>query len=991
MKLKNLYFAFLTAYALGGTNTTHGSQRFMNLARYATAMAARYSQPFQTVKEHKPVKWIMDHKIAVAGAGITAGLVANEAFELTDYSAKNIILETLIKRKINALFASQGIIIKINNLSPDYRKSSYTDFLAEITRFEKIEKANKNELLFFFLNNHSRISPIDNNTIARTFLNSCDRSIYTSSINSLFRFLSNNEDKINCMKQLIEKEVLVDAYGFYISLLFNELPPDQRAPLASLFLKTSFDALSIQIITSLLQKLPLQDKVNCINRLIDSKKMESSSFYEIDQIFNILDPEQQIPLLSFFLEKSFDALHIQDITSLLEKLPLEDKTVSIKRLIENKILEKAVDFEIDNIFDLLPSEQKVSLLCLFFETSLDELHWFTAERVLKNLTLEDRILCIKHFIENGKLQKDFLLKNIIDLAKERSSLSLLFIEKYFDALNYYDITKLIDYIVPEDKINFIKQLIENGQLETKSWVFTDTFFSGLSSEIKSELALLLLEEYFDTLDEDCNNFLISQLCNTPKKKWYAQKLIETKNIEFLDPQHINALFLNFPEKERSDLASLFLKRSFNTLLESGTLAALPTIMSQLSCKIERADYLYQVIESKKIESFDAYTIDTMFKSLSPEAQAQWALLLLEESYVDLQDPNHSFINLIQYCPEGLKGFWFEEFAKKNKLLGSFISELTQGPFFSFEFILNHHQKIMSVLDRNRKEEAETLIKNAAIFAEKEYAKGNLVLFHGQHDQWAFFEKTFKALLKIKYNKITPENFTWLRFTEQALLSDTEVAEIQKDGVTRQTYNKYRPKVLFTNLHLLANHPGSNSLDYVLSNSDQTADDFFDFTIIENQFVELGMEQEYEQLQEEDPLLFKKLYDLYKKEVVARGNIGRLVGISLPKDIASKLCYATASRASLKPHLINGEQTTDITKIAEFYDQVGFYNEHALLLSDLFTNPEKAAKAGVFMETVSSEPTEESKKYAAELEAEFAKTMNHVEQVHKECMTSIEQK
>ena len=129
IELKNLYFGILAAYALGGTNAAHGSQRFINLARYATAMAARCSQAFQTVKEHKPVKWIMDHKVAVARAGITAGLVANEAFELTDLTAKNIVLEALIKRKINALFASQGITIKINNLSPNYRKSNYVDFL----------------------------------------------------------------------------------------------------------------------------------------------------------------------------------------------------------------------------------------------------------------------------------------------------------------------------------------------------------------------------------------------------------------------------------------------------------------------------------------------------------------------------------------------------------------------------------------------------------------------------------------------------------------------------------------------------------------------------------------------------------------------------------------------------------------------------------------------------------------------------------------------
>jgi len=731
MKLKNLYFAFLTAYALGGTNTAHGSQRFMNLARYATAMAARYSQAFQTVKEHKPVKWIMDHKVAVAGTGITAGLLANEAFELTDSSAKNIVLETLIKRKINALFASQGITIKINNLSQDYR-SSYTDFFGEIAKFEKEEKITTDTLLLFFVNHSTMFCATDRNMIALTCLNSY-KFIDEEFIFDLFRTLSNNQDKIN----------------------------------------------------------------------------------------------------------------------------------------------------------------------------------------------------------------------------------------------------------------FTKQLIQNKQFK-KNLTFISIIFSDLSSKIRSELALLLLEEYFDTLDEDCNYFLINELSDTAKKKYHLQKLIETKNIEKLAPQHINALFLNFPEKERSDLASLFLKRSFNTLLESRYLHALPTIMSHLSCKTERVDYLYQVIESKKIKSFNDFKIFTMLNLLSAKVQTQWALLLLEESYGDdPENTNYSLMTLIEYCPEGLKDFWLEEFIKKNKILRSFISELAQGPFFSFEFIRKYHPEIRHVLRDKcnnvyKEKEAETITKNVSSFAEKEYAKGNIVLFHGQHDQWAFFEKIFKTLLKIKYNKIIQEKYTWLRFTEQALLSDTEVAKIRKDGVISETYTHYRPKVLFTNLHLLANYEGSNSLAYVLSNNDQTTlHNEFDLTIIKNQFIELGMEQEYEQLQEEDPLLFKKLYDLYKKEVLARGNIGRLVGISLPKDIASKLCYPTTSGAYLIPHSINGEKTTDITKIAEFYDQVDFYNEHALLLSDLFTNPEKATAAGIVMKTFTSEPTEESKKCAAEFEGEFAKIMDRIEQLYKE--------
>jgi hypothetical protein len=302
------------------------------------------------------------------------------------------------------------------------------------------------------------------------------------------------------------------------------------------------------------------------------------------------------------------------------------------------------------------------------------------------------------------------------------------------------------------------------------------------------------------------------------------------------------------------------------------------------------------------------------------------------------------------------------------------------------------------------------------FARQEYAKGNIVLFHGQHDKWEFFEKIFSALLHIKYGTTPPKDYVRLRFCEQAVLSDSEVAEIRREGITRETYDKYRDKVLFTNLHLLANHLGSNSLFYILENrnSDQSSrslncDVIRDaFTVLDipdeldssprdlqNQFysffyrifkeecdsgVELECDPEVE-LETESFLWLYKLYMLYKKAVVARNDTGRLVALSLPKDVARTVCYATTSGGPLKPVIINNQPTTDIITIAENYDQVPFDNEYALILSETITNPEKAAAAGIVMKTFTSEPTEESKKYEAEFEAEFAKVMNRIKQMY----------
>ena len=114
-------------------------------------------------------------------------------------------------------------------------------------------------------------------------------------------------------------------------------------------------------------------------------------------------------------------------------------------------------------------------------------------------------------------------------------------------------------------------------------------------------------------------------------------------------------------------------------------------------------------------------------------------------------------------------------------------------------------------------------------------------------------------------------------------------------------------------------------------------------------------------------------------------MGSLIGISLRKDIASKLCYSTEAGGPLNPHTIDGESTTDVSKIGEKYHQVAFHNEHALPLSKLITNPEEAAAAEVVMKRITSESTEESIKLDQESDAEFSKGMNHVAELHKERM------
>lgn len=399
--------------------------------------------------------------------------------------------------------------------------------------------------------------------------------------------------------------------------------------------------------------------------------------------------------------------------------------------------------------------------------------------------------------------------------------------------------------------------------------------------------------------------------------------------------------------------------------------------------------------------------ETLFKDF------QEPMMLLLQLLLDRQDVE-GFLRLDLCCPQEWKKSLHVDktvykdllapfdFCRNNKtsagrpLFSNAYFESTITYFLGWSFALNRmptDKYILAILEKIR------------VFTAQEYAKERIVIFHGQHDQWEFFEKIFNALLKIKYGTTTPKDYVRLRFCEQPLLSDEEATEIRRDGITKITFKKYRPKVLFVNLHLIANREGSNSLSYILSNSDQTMlQNGFDFNQIKTCFANFEMSNELDSLQGnlqnqfynfyhvfkeecdlgleiECDLWLENLYDLYKKAITARNNAGRLVAISLPKEVARTLCYKTKSGAPLNPVLINGELTTDVVTIAENYGQVPFENEYVLILSDTITNPEKAAAAGIVMKTFTSEPTEESKKLEAEFEAEFTKVMDRIAEIY----------
>ena len=282
-----------------------------------------------------------------------------------------------------------------------------------------------------------------------------------------------------------------------------------------------------------------------------------------------------------------------------------------------------------------------------------------------------------------------------------------------------------------------------------------------------------------------------------------------------------------------------------------------------------------------------------------------------------------------------------------------------------------------------------VLLSAARFTEQEYKKGNIVLFHGQHDQWAFLRDIFDMLGYLAEGKEPSKQHVPVRFQREPVLSSEEVIELRANGVVN--YDKHRFKVLFVNLDYNANGYGSNSALYVYSNMDQSAGSRFTRkTGIRNQFIAFGLEKEYQELLTEDPTVFDRLYDLYKKDVVARGNMGRLLAFSLPPQCARELCYPTISGGRIHPAKINSYSTTDIVTISQnFGETTDHNNEYGLILDKRVTHAQAAKEAEVIIEGFTTAPTAESKQYEQAYRHERENLKNRLLELlaHKETISA----
>jgi hypothetical protein len=685
-------------------------------------------------------------------------------------------------------------------------------------------------------------------------------------------------------------------------------------------------------------------------------------------------------------------------SSILPHLTSEtDRVFYTQKLIANEKIKFLYTSELEKIFELLPSEHRSRLAAECLTAAFHTFHFKPSiVFLIKQLWMEeDAFLNAKKLLEGGVLSGQLssegslvTTQTVLDIfttPEQKNRFAFHCLQDPF-SLRAEDVLILIEQLLlPSDRAECAERYVVGRD----SYYLLRALLEYIPSDRKNLIALRDLEKSFKTLGNSHAHYNLSDL-NDRIGIMIKNLILESDVFHYLEKrmdasytqaEQLSSLldYLTNEQKNR------FILKKFDKSFDSLKNEHIACMIQRLSCEKDKVCYTKKFIDSGKYTTFEPAQLEKFC--------GFFAQPILEKSFDALNEVQIGA--LIPHLSESVQAEWFKKLATSEK--ATFLSVCApttpaQGPLFS-DYSLTRLPLILGWMAEGRhshtdysstKESRQHFFDRITKFTEGEYHKDRIVLYHGQNDLWAFLEKIFKAVIFTSQGIETPEKFVWLRWTLQPLLTDKQVAEIRAYGACGKSgkeFNNYRFKVLFTNLHLLANSWGSNSLLYTLTNSDQSAGSRFDFDKgISALFAELGMTGIYKKLRTEEPNLFNRLYDLYKKEVHSRGNVGRLIAFSLPRDIACALCYPTASGAGVRPLKINGKPTTDITEIADHFGQVPDRHEFCLIADKCITNPQEAAQAGVIMETFTSAPTEESQTYAQELDVEFNKMIERTVQL-----------
>ena len=483
----------------------------------------------------------------------------------------------------------------------------------------------------------------------------------------------------------------------------------------------------------------------------------------------------------------------------------------------------------------------------------------------------------------------------------------------------------------------LQKAIETNTLKDLGWKYDDcgyALFNTLPAEKQQEIAFPILQKAIkaNTLKDlgwkhgDCGYALFNAL-PAEKQQEIAfpllQKAIETNTLKDLGWENNNCgciLFNRLPAEKKQEIALPLLQKAIetNTLKDLGW---------------EYSDCGYGYI---------------LFNALPTEKQQEIALSILQKIIGTKTMINHNKdeIKMILYF------LTLQNVDIKNtfmpyimEILKYDFEQLTQVHYYNYYL----EKYINAILDNNilqlfytHPNMLETLYK-IIDFTKQETEKGNIVLCHGQADQWAFLQSIYRKLITIKTHKQISDDFVALRFNNTTQLDFEHIKNLRENGI--KSYNKDRFNILFTTIIPFQNDQGSNSYFYATKNFDQSTNRRYKGSI-ESIFKENGMKEEFEYIQKYNSILFDELEKLYKDANQEQGNYGNLICFSLPATLADKLAYPTHSGGAVHPIEINGIQETRISEIIQHFDQAGDWIEIALILAPEIIDPEKAQAAGV---------------------------------------------
>ena len=601
------------------------------------------------------------------------------------------------------------------------------------------------------------------------------------------------------------------------------------------------------------------------------------------------------------------------------------------------------------------------LLDAFFETTTPYCIMHLLNKVQigslteKNIKLREGYL--KRLVESGRLQNscDFntIFKRFLS-ADEKKYVAML------EELSDEQLKVVFDYCFYEKQEAFLrKNSIDANQrasnlINAQSFLLNDIIFLSR-----------FLGDHFNELTNDCLITFIASL-NDDKRIFYVKRLLETDKLVNIDREVILKLCVGAIGK---NVARTFLENEkFFKDASALVIVSLLNLAYTYDESLPRMRYLTRLFDTEKLQvSLDLKVIFDMLrydeKEEVLEVLKDKELGAYQTVYVASCLPKQAQLQLLQN-----NIFWKTCYPSGDQ-------EVEGRPLFSKNFLLRNSSSIIKLLSVHLREDKinhfQKMMPAIAQFAKEEYGQDKLVFFHGQHDSWAFLGNLFDALIAIKNGQSVPENFVRLRFQERPIVgSDDEVYAYRERAKKRETHGFF--SVLFTTLHLLENDGGSNSLIYVYANFDQKTERAVNIKVaieatIKAFFTELDMLPEYDALIKETPTLFTDLYDLYKNDVIARGDVGRLVAISMPKGIAQKLAYT----ADISGHF---EGDGDAVRRAKNYCDS---REYCVIFGKEMTDPLEAQRAGVRMASFTADANEESLPLAHELKERWVAVLARI--------------